>query len=132
MSFFNLRLRSSDMKLARSDEFLFGAHEIGNNHQAALRKAQQKIRDAGWNFKVRPGAIRHGRKFTMTMRKTIYLSSKWESYPAWKRAAILWHELVHIRQRKKWGDAKFLSRYATARGRWASEVQAYRMSIRVY
>lgn len=68
----------------------------------------------------------------MTMRKVIYLASGWDDYPVWKKAALLWHELVHIRQRQKWGHASFLKRYASARGRWYIETPAYRMSIRCY
>src|SRR5690606_8180140 len=48
------------------------------------------------------------------------------------KAAILWHELVHVKQRLTFGHARFLLRYATARGRLCIEAPAYRMSMRVY
>lgn len=130
--FTNKRLRSSDLRHGRSDYFLPDINEIPKDHQKAYDKAKRLIKDAGWTFKKRSGTTKHGRKFTMTMRKIIWLSAEWDSYEIWKKAMILWHEYIHVLQRKKWGHASFLRRYATARGRWFIEVPAYRMSIRVY
>jgi hypothetical protein len=130
--FINKKLRSSDLKLGRSDEFLADIKDIPKDPEQAYIKARKLIGDAGWKFKPRKGRTEHGRKFTMTMSKTIYLAAGWDDYPIWKKATILWHELVHIRQRQKWGHAKFVACYGTVRGRWRIEVPAYRMSIRCY
>jgi hypothetical protein len=132
MGLFKQKLRSSDKKLAASTQFLVDVKEIPKDPEEAYHKAQRLIREAGWTFKTRSGKTKHGRKFTMTLRKVIWLASGWDDYPIWKKATILWHELVHVRQRERWGHSKFLRRYATARGRWYIEVPAYRMSIRVY
>jgi hypothetical protein len=128
----NKRLRSSDLRIARSDQFLADIGDIPRDFDKAYFKAQALIKDAGWRFKKRSGATAHGRKFTMTLSKTIWLSAGWDDYEVWKKASILWHELVHVRQRQAWGHSKFLSRYSTARGRWYIEVPAYRMSVRAY
>ena len=132
MGLFIKKLRSSDLKHGRSDFFLPDISEIPKDPQEAYHKIKGRIEAAGWGFKRRGSKTEHGRKFTMTMRKNIYLSGRWDSYPIWKKAAILWHEYIHVLQRERWGDAKFLARYATARGRWFIEAPAYRMSIRVY
>jgi hypothetical protein len=126
------QFKPKDIQEANSERFLFDPWEIPMDWQAAYQKARDLIEAEGWTFKRRSGFTDHGRKFTMTLRKVIWVSASWDKYPAWKKAAILWHELVHVRQRKAWGHTKFLSRYATARGRWVIEVPAYRMSIRVY
>lgn len=130
--FRNRSLRSSDKRYAKSTQFLVDIDEIPTDPQEAYDKARKLILAAGWRFKKRPGTTEHGRKFTMTLRKNIYLSGRWDSYDIVKKAVILWHELVHVRQRQRWGHSKFLARYATARGRWFIETPAYRMSIRVY
>jgi len=132
MGFFTKKLRASDLKHGRSDYFLPDIGEIPKDPQEAYDKAYKLIEDAGWTFKEREGLIEHGRKFTMTLRKIIWLSAGFHEKEIWQKAAILWHELIHVLQRKKWGHSLFLRRYATARGRWLIEAPAYRMSIRVY
>jgi hypothetical protein len=126
------RLRQSDKKLARSSEFLIPRADIPTNSREALKEARSRILDAGWRIAHRKGTTSHGRKYSMTLRKIVFLSSDWSEYPPHKQAAILWHELVHVRQRQRWGNTRFLARYASARGRWSIETPAYRMSIRIY
>jgi len=132
MGLFTKTFRSSDLRHARSDYFLPDIGEIPKDPQEAYDKAYNLIKEAGWSFKNRKGTFSHGRKFTMTLRKIIWLSSGFHKKEIWEKAALLWHEYIHILQRKKWGHASFLRRYATARGRWYIETPAYRMSIRVY
>jgi hypothetical protein len=126
------RLRSSDLKLGRSDQFLVPFGDMPQEQHESLAEARRRILAEGWRFRDRPGLTEHGRKFTMTLRKIIWLVDGFNSYPVWKQASILWHELVHVYQRKSWGHSKFLGRYTTARGRWAIETPGYRMSVRAY
>jgi len=128
------KLSSERIRRASSEKAngLAGWEEIPTEIPWAYRKAYQRVLDAGWDFKNRSGTTAHGRKFTMTLRRTIWLASDWEEKHEGHKAAILWHELVHIAQRKAMGDAKFLAMYATVGGRWELEVPAYRMSLRVY
>jgi hypothetical protein len=132
MSLLSVKLRSSDLRHGRSDFFLPSPLEIPSDHQEAFEEAKRRIVKAGWGFKERSGITEHSRKFTMTLRKNIWLSDKFDGYHVAHKAAILWHEYIHVKQRQRWGHAKFLSRYATARGRWLIETPAYRMSLRVY
>ena len=132
MGLFTKKLRSSDLKHGKSDYFLPDISEIPKDPQEAYDKAYKLIKDAGWVFKERKGTTSHGRKFTMTLRKIIWLSAGFHEKAVWQQAAILWHEYIHVLQRKKWGHSLFLRRYATARGRWLIETPASRRSIRVY
>jgi hypothetical protein len=131
------KLSGERIRRASSERYLAGWEEIPGATELgwSYRKAYQRVLDAGWDFKPRKGVAlgaKHAKKFTMTMRKTIWLASDWEDKHIGHKAAILWHELVHIAQRRELGDAKFLAMYATAGGRWELEVPAYRMSLRVY
>ena len=131
MSLFAQRIRPKDLQMARSERFLTHHWDIPKHPGRAYLKARFLIQEAGWGFKSQNTGTRFSRMFTVTMNHNIWLSESWEEYPVWKKAMILWHELVHIRQRQEWGHTRFLLRYMTPRGRWAIEVPAYRMSIRV-
>jgi hypothetical protein len=124
------KLTSGQIKSARSTKHLFSG-KIPSDPKKALAMAEAELKKAGYKFVRRTSTFDHGRKFTMTLRKRIALSGKWDTYSTDKKAEILWHELVHVRQRKAWGHTKFLRRYATAEGRWMIEVPAYRESIRM-
>lgn len=65
----------------------------------------------------------------MTSHMT-YLPCNWEQLPVQHRAALLLHELVHNRQRRKYW---FGARWAwSARFRTAMELQAHRESVAAY
>jgi hypothetical protein len=125
----NRKLTKGQIRSASSERYLYGG-EIPSDPAKALAKAEAELKKAGYKFVRRTSTFEHGRKFTMTLRRKIALSGRWDTYSTAKKAEILWHELVHVRQRKRWGHAKFLSRYITAEGRWMIEVPAYRESIR--
>lgn len=114
---------------AASDRDLYSG-KIPNDPDAALAKAMKLIGAYGWKLVKRSGKTVHGRRFTMTLRRTIWLVSRWDDYSVERQARILWHELVHIRQRKRLGHAKFLARYMFAGWRWALETAAYRETVR--
>jgi hypothetical protein len=67
---------------------------------------------------------------TVPAARIIWLSHDWDSRPEASQALTLAHELVHVRQQLAMGPAKFLRRYATPRGRWVLEMQAYAETIR--
>lgn len=127
-----LKLSKKQLREGRSEKFLYPALEIPQDPDEAYEKAKSLILAAGWKIERRTGKTAHAKKFTMTLRNSIKLAAKWDSYSKPQQAMILWHELVHVRQRKAWGHAKFVFRYASAKGRWAIETPAYRMSVRVY
>jgi len=125
----NRKLSGDLIKWAASDKYLYN-EKIPEDPDDSLALTKALLKKAGYKFCRRKGTFEHGRKFTMTLRRRIALSANWDKYSTAKQAEILWHELVHVRQRKSWGHAKFLRRYVTAEGRWLIEVPAYRESIR--
>lgn len=126
----NRKLTKSQIKTASSTQFLYDG-DVPRDPKEALAKAERLLKDAGYRFVQRTDTFEHGQKFTMTLRKRIALAADWDKRSDESKAKILWHELVHVRQRKAWGHTKFLARYATAEGRWMIEVPAYRESLRM-
>ena len=125
----NRKLRKSLLEEAKSERFLYSG-TIPKDADESLAEAKRLLKEAGYSFCRRSSRFEHGRKFTMTLRRRIALSGNWSKYSTAHKAEILWHELVHVRQRKAWGHARFLARYITAEGRWRIEVPAYRESLR--
>ena len=121
----NRKLSKNFLKWAALDTYLYD-EKIPEDPEDSLALAKALLKKAGYKFCRRKGTFEHGRKFTMTLRRRIALSANWDKYSTAKQAEILWHELVHVRQRKRWGHEKFLRRYITAEGRWLIEVPAYR------
>lgn len=69
---------------------------------------------------------------TTAMYRDVYLGSGWEDKSMAGKAQTLSHELVHLRQWRKYGPIRFALRYIfSSRFRWAMEIQAYRMSVAV-
>ena len=127
-----MRSKIRKSEIARADSTAHLDDGIPEDPQEAFSEAKSRIRLAGYGFFNRPDTY-NGRKYTVTFRRRIGLSAKWNSYPIEVKAGILWHELVHIRQREALGHAKFVSRWLLSPfGRWSLEVPAYRQTIRVY
>ena len=94
------------------------------NRKLALMR---EIRRLGWEVRKVPKEFT--RKFwlrSITLNRTVLLGSRWSKSSVPQQCRVLAHELVHIRQRKRMGQAKFLLRYAVAPWRWAMEASAYR------
>ena len=125
----NRKLSSKDLKAAKSTRYLYDG-EIPNDPQEAYDKAVKLLKKNGYRLKDKPGITKNGMNFTTTLSRTIWLAGNWEDRSLESKAKILWHELVHTRQRKAWGFTKFAWRYKSAEGRWRMEVPAYRESIR--
>ncbi len=86
-----------------------------------------KIKSLGWSFIHVPGNFTH--KFWLrntTYHRRIVLGSEWRDKSTRRQCMTLLHELVHIRQRKRLGRAKFLLYYGIAQWRWALEISAWR------
>lgn len=132
MGLLKLKITRSQLRRASSDQFLIDFGDIPKDVDDAYEMARGLILNSGWKFVRRSGATAHGRKFTMTLRRNIFLADGWDDRSTSSKAGILFHEYVHVLQRKAWGHTRFLGRYGNARGRWEIEVPAYRMSIRVY
>lgn len=125
----NRKLSSSDLKAGKSTRYLYKG-DIPKDPQEAYDKAVELLKKAGYKLKHKRGITKNGMDFTTTLSRTIWLAGNWESRSLESKAKILWHELVHTRQRKAWGFTKFVWRYKSAEGRWRMEVPAYRESIR--
>lgn len=130
MTFFRKRLSRRELARGRSTRHLDTG--IPEDPEESLAEAKRRIEDAGWGFYTRRDTY-NGRKYSITLRRRIGLSADWESYSIPKKAAILWHELVHIRQRQAMGHSRFVARWLLSPfGRWSLEVPAYRQSIAAY
>jgi hypothetical protein len=123
------KLSSKEINEGASTRFLY-TDEFPHDPKEALAKAEKLLKDAGYSIVEKPGLTRAGREFSTTLRKRIWVEEGWEALSVESRAEVLFHELVHVRQRHAWGHAKFLWRYKSAEGRWCIEVPAYRESIR--
>jgi len=69
--------------------------------------------------------------FTTAFPTVILVTVRWDEYTVRRKAEILWHEIVHLRQYEEFGPIKMGLLYAVPEGRWAIEVQAYRESYRM-
>jgi len=125
----NRKLSDADIRAGDSTRYLYKG-EIPKDPQEAYDKAVALLKEAGYQLKKKPGLIKSGMDFTTTLSKTIWLAGNWDEYSLESKAKILWHELVHTRQRQAWGFAKYALRYKSAEGRWRMEAPAYRESIR--
>ncbi len=125
-----MRLKKKHVSMAGSEEDLPPAAVVPINHEASLREAKRVIGSYGYLIRRRRGISKHAQRFTMTLRHNVWLSTRWPEMSTGVQSQILWHEIVHIRQRARMGHSKFEMCYLTSRGRWLLEVPAYRMSIR--
>lgn len=126
MSLFRTRLTSAEIRAADSTKHL--VTDIPADPQESLDEAKRRVRAAGWTFYPRLDTF-HGRKYTMTLRRRIGLSVKFNSYPTILQAAIIWHELYHVEQRLERGHSRFVWDYRNAFGRFVIEMPAHRQEL---
>lgn len=124
------KIRSRDIKYASSSRYLTPLEDMPADPAKMKEWAKRRILKRGWKFKVRDGITAAQRRFTMTLRRIVYLVSGWKSYSVAKQAQILVHEDTHCWQRRWLSHVRFETRYLHAVGRWRLEMPAYRMTIR--
>lgn len=131
-----MKLRSKDIKLAKSTKYLSSTTRAGlrNRPEDLLDYATKCLGELGYRLKKKKGPKSwKAKRMTTTLRKTVFLGVNWDSKTPRDRAATLMHELVHANQSKTYGFWKWVSRYvASARFRFAMEAQAYRETCRAY
>lgn len=126
------RRRLSRKEIARGASTRYLDTGIPDDPEESLAEVTRRIKEAGWGFYTRKDTY-NGRKYSITLRRRIGLSANWKSYSTIQKASILWHELVHIRQRQAMGHSRFVSRWLLSPfGRWSLETPAYRQSIVAY
>jgi hypothetical protein len=126
------RTKLTRTELARGRDLRYIDTEIPENPAESLAEAIRRIEKAGWGFKTRDDTY-NGRKYSITWRNRVALSANWDKYTTIQKASILWHELVHIRQRQHLGHSRFVSRWLLSPfGRWSLETPAYRQSLSAY
>lgn len=123
-------LSKREIALAEEERDLVRSADIPISPEESLAEAKRRIGREHYTIRRRPGITKHGRTFTMTLRRSIWLHKGFERLDALNQAAILWHELVHVHQRAAMGDERFELYYLSPHKRWALEVPAYRMTIR--
>ena len=74
---------------------------------------------------------RHRSKTSMTLAFTLYLGDGFEKKSPIDQAALLWHEIVHMKQWRRL-KAAFAVGYISAKWRWVWETHGYRQQFRVY
>ena len=132
MSLFRRRTKLSKKELSRGRSTGYLDTGIPEDPEESLAEVKRRIKKAGWGFYTRKDTY-NGRKYSITLRRRIGLSANWESYSTIQKASILWHELVHIRQRQRMGHSRFVWLWLmTPFGRWSLETPAYRQSIIAY
>jgi hypothetical protein len=99
-------------------------------HEAHVA-AMQLVEEAGVDIVPKAEGIEQWEKFTTTFPKTIFVAKNWDEMDEATQAVVLWHEIVHLREYEAHTPLLMGLMYATAEGRWAIEVQAYRESFRV-
>lgn len=77
--------------------------------------------------------------FITTVKETVYVPGDWGSLDSLSKAAIIRHERVHMRQRKRMGSVRFVFNYlfwvlptVFAIGRRNLEQEAYEESLRAH
>jgi len=123
-------LSEHEIALAEDSRSLIRAKDVPVLASESLREARRRIGREAYVIRRRMGIFTHGRRFTVTLRGSVWLQKGFRDLSTFSQAMILWHELVHIYQRKMMGHFKFELRYLNPHTRWALEVPAYRMSIR--
>lgn len=127
-----LRTKLSRTEIQRGRDLRYIDEGIPEDPTESLVEVRRRIKEAGWGFKTRADTY-NGRKYSVTWRKTIALSANWSKYSTVQKASILWHELVHVRQRQHLGHTRFVARWLLSPfGRWSLEVPAYRQSLIAY
>ena len=107
--------------------------EIPSNPHEAYLLALQEIQDQGVELVPKATGFEKWDRFNTTFPGRIFISKNWDEKDEATRAAILWHEMVHLREYETHTPLIMGTIYlAVAEARWALEVQAYRESFRVW
>ena len=126
-----MKLRARHKRLARDDRY-FPDVELTRDPEVLRARLIAYAKRRKVRLIERPGFTPHGRRWSMTIGKRIYLRAGFYDRSMWYQCAVLAHELVHALLVKAWGVARFLWRWSQARWRWAIETLAYRMTYRIH
>jgi len=131
-------IRNQDKLEALSTKYHADANGIipsfdsGTSSKLWVDRAVNAIGNSGYSFAHKK---KDGFKATMTttvpLVKQVRLAYGWGRFSDQHKAVVLWHEHVHVRQQREMKALPFIGAYATPRGRWVLEMQAYRMSLRM-
>lgn len=126
-----LKLKSEHIKLANSTRFEVSESDlpdkIGKTPDEAIKRAWKRIEKLGYTV------VRKKRgNFTTTLHNYLFLDDHYDKMGPIDRASLLWHELVHADQWRKWGRLRFAYRYSRPQWRWAIETSAYRHQYRIW
>jgi antirestriction protein ArdC len=107
--------------------------------QAMIQRMETLIRASGYTLRIKgPRAFKASMTTTDPVTRTVWLTHGWADRPDARKATTLAHEYVHILQHRAYVDAKrdertglaaYARKYASCRGRWIIEMQAYAVSI---
>lgn len=118
-------------KLAAETTDMSAEGQIPSDPHEAYLLAKQEIDDNGIEILPKAEGVEQWDRFTTTFPTKIFVAKGWDEYTEDRKAVILWHELVHVREYDRHTPLLMGLMYVTAEGRWALEVQAYRESFRV-
>ena len=118
-------------ELAAETTEMATAGEIPADPHEAYLLAKQEIDDRGIEIVPKAEGYEQWDKFTTTFPTKIFVAKGWDEYTEDRKAVILWHELVHVREYDRHTPLLMGLMYVTSEGRWALEVQAYRETFRV-
>lgn len=114
------------LEMAMSDEHLMAPmRDTCYTGDECLEQAWDLVSEAGVKVKKFKR-----REQGMTWGDTIFLPAEWQTMSPGMQALYLRHEMVHVRQFRAMGKAKFVATYADERKRWGLEMQAYRQMMR--
>lgn len=131
-----MKLRLDDLDLARDDSTADPNLADPPSGRWTPATLLEHLHDelARYDVTLKPKVAKTGRfaRLTTTYYQHVRVPEDWDERGTLGQVLTLAHELVHVRQWRKYGRARFGGRYVfSPRWRWAMEVQAYRESIRV-
>lgn len=132
MGILNLKLRKRHRIAAVQLGDLVNFYDIPEDPVLAVKDALDRIGREGWRVRERPENTRHSKRWSFTAPNIVWVKKGFWKQSRHEQAVTLYHELVHVKQWKRRGPLDFLKKFAGARWRWATEVPAYRQSIRVW
>ena len=125
-----LKIRDKHIALARSDSCLNAKLDELTSAKQMLAHYEKELKRRG--MKLIPKSTVFGlnwARLTTTFRRSIRVGVNYERYSTRRKAAVLAHEFVHVKQWSRYRG--FGLRYLlSARFGWAMEMQAYRESVR--
>jgi hypothetical protein len=118
----------------------FRGHILGHETpEQMIARLSNLIHAEGYSMRIKgPRALKASMTTTDPLTRTVWLTHGWAERHATRRATTLAHEYVHIQQHhayvfakrdERTGLAAYARKYASARGRWVIEMQAYAVSI---